>query len=89
MLMVEPIDVLGRRVRQLREAKGMSQQALATAAGLSISVVTKLEGGTMADPRTSTLVALARGLSCTTDDLLQPPAATDPPARRRNRRKGE
>ena len=53
---------ISRRLKELREAAGMSQQALAGAAGLSISVVSQIEQGTKADPRLSTLQALSKAL---------------------------
>jgi transcriptional regulator with XRE-family HTH domain len=70
MLMTTPITRLARRVRQLREAAGLSQQALAGAAGLSISVVTKLEQGKLTDPKLNTAIALAKALGVSMDRLL-------------------
>src|SRR5262249_29061409 len=53
---------LSERLKALREAKGLSQQELATGAGLSMSLVAKLEQGKKADPRVSTVLALAATL---------------------------
>jgi transcriptional regulator with XRE-family HTH domain len=78
-MMSDPIPSLAGRVKQLREAAGLSQQALAQAAGLSISVVTQLEQGVKADPRISTVAALARALGVSVDSLISQPAATDAP----------
>jgi transcriptional regulator with XRE-family HTH domain len=50
------------RVKELRERAGLSQQGLAVAAGLSISLITQMEHGSRSDPKMSTLVALARAL---------------------------
>jgi transcriptional regulator with XRE-family HTH domain len=59
----------------------MSQQALATAAGVSISVVTQLEQGTKTDPRISTVAALAQALGVGIDALAsEPPAGQRPTA---------
>jgi transcriptional regulator with XRE-family HTH domain len=60
---------VGDRLKQLRTEADMTQQALATAAGLSISVVTQIERGVNADPRLSTLKALAKALGCTMNEL--------------------
>ena len=49
----------GARLRALRGAARMSRASLAAAAGLSVSLVEKLEQGQTADPRLSTLYALA------------------------------
>jgi transcriptional regulator with XRE-family HTH domain len=71
---------MARRVKQLREARGMSQMSLAVAAGLSMSVVTQLEQGYKADPRVSTAVALSRALGVTVDELLRGEEDDAPPA---------
>jgi transcriptional regulator with XRE-family HTH domain len=63
--------VLAHRLRQLRDAASLSQQALATVAGLSISVVTQLEQGTKRDPRVSTVASLADALGVTVDELIR------------------
>lgn len=52
---------LGERLRELRERAGLTQQSLATAAGLSISAVVKIEAS-RADPSWTTVQALARAL---------------------------
>jgi transcriptional regulator with XRE-family HTH domain len=78
--MAKPVLPLARRVRQLREAADMSQQALAAAAGVSISVVTQLEQGTKADPRISTVAALARALGVGVDALVSEPVADERPS---------
>jgi transcriptional regulator with XRE-family HTH domain len=52
----------------------MSQQALAMAAGLSISIVSQMEQGTKTDPRISTVQALARALNTTVENLVGLPA---------------
>ena len=53
---------LSQRLKALREAKGLSQQELATGAAVSMSLVAKLEQGKKADPRVSTVLALANTL---------------------------
>jgi len=53
---------LSGRIRALREAAGLSQQEVATRGDLSLSLVAKLEQGKKADPRASTLLALAAAL---------------------------
>jgi predicted RND superfamily exporter protein len=61
---------LGRRLKQMREAAGMSTDALATASGLSTAFVTDLEQGSHDEPRISAVVALAKGLGVSVDRLL-------------------
>jgi transcriptional regulator with XRE-family HTH domain len=85
--MADPVPSLARRIRRLREAAGMTQQALAVAAGLSISAVTKLEQGQNEDPRVSTLLALAQALGVRVDDLLGDRADAEATPKRTTRRK--
>ena len=68
------------RLKQLRAAAGLTQQALATKAGLSMATVIHMEGGRTPDPRASTLKALARALGVTVDELLADDDEGDAPA---------
>lgn len=56
-----------RRLKELRERMGMSQESLARAAGISVSSVSKLEQRADQDPAWSTVQAIARalGVDCT------------------------
>lgn len=80
------------RLKELRAAAGLTQQALAVKAGLSISAVIHIEAGRIPDPRVSTLKALAKALGCRMDDLAanggtepepEPPPPPKKPTRRR------
>jgi transcriptional regulator with XRE-family HTH domain len=75
---MKPGKLLSVRIKALREAAGLSQQELANRADLSVSQVAKLEQGSKADPRTSTLLALAMALEIKPGQLLDelpwPPA---------------
>src|SRR5687768_1308954 len=72
---------LSQRIKQLREAAGLSQQEVAMRGDLSLSLVAKLEQGKKADPRASTLIALGHALGVKPgvllDDLLPPGSAED------------
>ena len=78
---------LSQRIKRLREAAGLSRQEVATRGDLSLSLVAKLEQGKKADPRASTLLALARALgvrpSALLDDLFPPGAEPDGEAGRK------
>src|SRR5438105_774208 len=50
------------RLKQLREASGLTQEALARAAGVSVSAVSKLEQRGI-DPSWSTVLRLAHGIT--------------------------
>lgn len=87
------LDGLAQRVVKLRVAAGLSQQALAQKAGLSISIVSQIEQGKRSDPRASTILALAKALGVECNDLISTPTAnlanqipTAPPTRRTARK---
>lgn len=70
------------RLQTLRGASGLSQQEIAERADLSLSLVAKMEQGRKADPRASTLIALAAALGVRPgqliEDLIPPPEGTFP-----------
>jgi transcriptional regulator with XRE-family HTH domain len=72
---------LGKRLKGMREAAGLTQQRLAVKAGVSVSSLFQLEQGQKTDPRISTVAALAGALGVSVDDLLGPPAGPKKPAR--------
>jgi len=69
--------LLGQRLATLREARGLSQDEVALAAGISRNHYQLLENGlgvrktrSPANPRLSTLIALSEVLGTTVPDLL-------------------
>jgi transcriptional regulator with XRE-family HTH domain len=74
------------KLKALRTRAGLTQQALAVKAGLSVSAVIHIEAGRIPDPRISTLKALAEALGCRIDDLAinggDEPAPKPSPRRR-------
>ncbi len=74
---------IAARLKFLREGAGLSQQDVAMKADLSLSLVAKMEQGKKADPRASTLLALAGALGVPPGRLLDdlfPPAPPEPAA---------
>ena len=63
--------LIGIRLKTLREQAGLTQQELAFRSGLSIAVITHLEQGRKADPRLSTLRALAEALGVDCNALTE------------------
>lgn len=61
------------RLRQLRELRGWSQNALAERAGISQSIISRLERGLQTNVDAAVLVALARALTVSVDALLSDP----------------
>lgn len=60
---------VGGRIRQRRTARGLSQQALADAAGLTQNAIFRIEGGE-SNPQITTLQQIAAGLGCTVRELM-------------------
>lgn len=70
--MPEQTDI-GARVRETRKRRGMTQRDLAATAGVSISLVRKLEQGERTDLRLETAHQLARALNVPTTRLVADP----------------
>ena len=63
----------GQKIREMRQAKGLTQRDLAKKAGISYAYVSKLETGSMSPPRHKVIQNLARVLGASdseTDDLF-------------------
>lgn len=74
----ELANALGRRLLGLREERGLTQEALAEASGMSRNHYQLLESGLSnrktrrpANPRLSTLVALSNVLGVTVPELIE------------------
>ncbi len=65
-----PIPRLGENIRRLREQRGLSQLALARAAGIDQGHLSAIEHGKRPDPQVSVLNAIARALGVTLDEVL-------------------
>jgi len=61
---------IGARLREVRKRRGLSQRELATAAGVSISLIRKLEQGQVTGTRMETARRLAIALRVPTTNLL-------------------
>jgi|GEM_PF-1959123 len=79
------------RLRTLREGAGLSQQQVAERADLSLSLIAKMEQGRKADPRASTLLALAGALNVRPgqliEDLATPPEGMFPSKGKKGKKK--
>jgi transcriptional regulator with XRE-family HTH domain len=73
-----------QRLRALREARGLSLDAVAKAAGMAPSTLSRLETGKRR-LAVDHLAPLARALETSVDALLSPPPPPDPRVRRRAR----
>jgi transcriptional regulator with XRE-family HTH domain len=70
---------IGRRVAEIRKARGMSQAELATAVGTDKTTIANYEHGRSSPMRR--LDQLAVALQVKPDDLLNPPGSPVPPRR--------
>lgn len=61
---------LGKRLQEVRKRRGMTQRQLATEAGVSLSLIRKLEQGERADTRLETARRLAQTLRVPTTSLV-------------------
>ena len=61
---------MGFRLREVREAKGMSQEELEKASGISRQTISAIENGKTTSVMSGTLVALARALDTTVDKIF-------------------
>lgn len=78
MLMLRPLTLssvdesLGDRVRRLREAAGLQQKDLAAAARVTESAISQIEGNSTKEPGAYKVLAIARALGTTVEELLDP-----------------
>ena len=79
----------GRILRDLRNARSLTQEELAHRAGMDVTYLSDLERGRW-NPSLAMLVDLSRGLAVHPSELLKglkvDPESTPPPARKRSRR---
>ena len=61
---------MGRHVKRLRTAKGMSQRTLATKAKVTQGLIHQLETGMIQDVRSQVVVRLAKALGVPVTELL-------------------
>lgn len=71
------LDGVGARLRRLRRERAMTLADLASAVGVSASLLSRLESG-LRRPTLDVLLALARVHRVTLDDLVGAPATGDP-----------
>ena len=62
--------MVGPKLKQLREARGLTQSRLAREAGVSLGIVRQLEQGTVASPTVRIALALADALGVSIGDLV-------------------
>lgn len=61
---------MGYRIKEVREAKNMTQEELSEASGVSRGTISALENGTSRATTTKTLMNIARALGVTVEALI-------------------
>ncbi|WP_181233130.1 helix-turn-helix domain-containing protein [Enhygromyxa salina] len=70
---------LGKRIRNARETRGMTQRQAAQAAGIATDMISRLENGRYQSPGLRTLLRIAEGLGAAVSELL-PDSGAEPQA---------
>jgi transcriptional regulator with XRE-family HTH domain len=84
----EPARWFGRRLRELREAAGLTQQALAERVGVKWETISRWERGDR-EPNWSNILGLAQALGVDCTAFTQPPATEQPEPKRGRPRKAQ
>ena len=63
-------------VKNIKKEKGLTNESLSKQSEISLGTLNKLLAGATADPKLSTLLALAKGLDCSVDEMLTGSAAS-------------
>lgn len=61
---------MGYRLREIREEKGITQEELEKASGVSRQTISAIENNNNYQAKTGTLIALARAMGTTVDKLF-------------------
>ncbi len=63
--------MLGKRIKDLRTKKGLSQEKLARLADVALNTVAKIEAGESKHPTIQTMAGIAKALDVSLDDLAK------------------
>jgi transcriptional regulator with XRE-family HTH domain len=63
--------MLAKKIRELRNNRGFSQEKLARLADISYNTVVKIESGESKHPTIQTMAGIARALGVSLDDLAK------------------
>ena len=64
-------STIGKTIRKYRQEKGMSQEALARAADLSLPTIVKIESGETPNPSIDTVQKIAKAFGVSIDNLMK------------------
>jgi len=63
--------MLAKRIRELRNKRGISQEKLARLADVSYNTIVKIEAGESKNPTFQTMVGIAKALGVSLDDFAK------------------
>ena len=63
--------MLAKKIRELRNKKGLSQEKLARLADVSYNTIVKIESGESKNPTIQTMAGIARALEVSLDSLMK------------------
>jgi len=63
--------MLAKRIRELRNKKGMSQEKLARLADVSYNTIVKIEAGDSKNPTFQTMTGISKALGVSLDELAK------------------
>lgn len=66
----DPVELLARNARRLRESSGLTQQQVSDRSNLHVTYIARVEAGSR-NPSLRSLVALARGLGVQVSKLVE------------------
>jgi len=61
---------MGFKVKEIRESKGMTQEELEEKSGISRQTISAIENGKKTDVKSGTMIALARALGASIDEIF-------------------
>lgn len=63
--------MFGKKIRELRKKKKISQETLARLANISLNTIVKIESGQSKHPTIQTIAGIAKALGISVDELIK------------------
>lgn len=63
--------MLAKKIRELRNKKGLSQEKLARLADVSYNTIVKIESGESKNPTIQTMAGIAKALGTSLDEIVE------------------
>jgi DNA-binding XRE family transcriptional regulator len=64
-------NLLGKKIKKLRQKNSLTQEKLAIKAGIPYTTFTKIESGVIKKPAVQTVVKIAKALRVKVEDLIK------------------